>query len=135
MASKTMLFKYIEGVLVAVHTADPPSDEDWREYVEYSRSTLPVSCNRTLAVTRGGGPDAKQRKMAQEVLANRPKMRVSIVTDSTLVRGIVTALSWFNPDAKAFSQKDLRDALKYLDIEGAAAAKISLEVARMQREL
>ena len=130
----TMAFRELDGVLVAVHSANAPSDEEWAEYLAFCMR-LPSTCWRTLAVTEGGGPNAKQRRRMQEEYLRNHRMRVAVVTDAFVVRGIVTALSWFNKETRWFPSLGLRDALGYLEIRSTAAEGVLDGVARMKEEV
>jgi hypothetical protein len=90
-----------------------------------------------LIVTAGWGPNAKQRARAREVIGEVP-ITVAVVSDDPLVRGVVTAFSWFHPRMRAFAFNEgagLREALKYLQVDDALAARAASEVRVMQREL
>lgn len=125
-----MAFRAIEGVLVALHGRSNPSHDEWEAYIHYHKNSA-IHCLRTLVVTDGGGPDAKQRAMTNEYLKGVP-MVVAVCTDSTFVRGIVTAMSWFNPRIKAFSKAQIQDALEYLGIAPVVARRIITEVTKMR---
>ena len=67
-----------------------------------------------LVVTEGGAPDATQRA-ACRVLFERGALPIAVVTHVQLVRGVVTALGWFNPGIRAFAfnkGSGIQDALK-----------------------
>ena len=92
---------------------------------------------RSLVLTAGGGPNTKQRQTIRDLLRDTP-VPAAVVSDAPLVRGIVTALSWFNSAIRSFPFNQgagLRDALKYLGIEGPMADRVVREVAEMQREV
>lgn len=142
MTSKTMRFRECGGVLLAVHTADAPTDEEWEAYIQFCL-TLPPSCNKTLVLTLGGGPNAGQRKALQDRYLDKQKRAnkeylVAVMTDSALVRGIVKALNWFNKDANSFPYDGgagVSEALKHLRIDSVTAGRISLELQKMRIEL
>lgn len=139
--AKSMAFQFAEGVLIAVHPASDPSDEDWAAYVQFCKQ-LPKSCRKTLAMTKGGGPNPKQRKVLQEeylkhfVHDKANPMKVAVITDSPLLRGVVTALNWFNPNTVAFAPSALEEAFRYLGVPaGASSAKLALELRKLEKEI
>jgi hypothetical protein len=136
MANKTMVYKLVGQVLVTLHTEKSPDDQEWEPYFRFS-TTLPPTCRRMLVISRGGGPNAKQRKYVNEAYTKDVKMTVAVVNDSTMVRGIVTALGWFNSHIKPFPYTDtgLEDAFKYLDIQGKEAGHLLAEIRKMKLEL
>jgi|HubBroStandDraft_2_1064218.scaffolds.fasta_scaffold434375_2 hypothetical protein len=137
MTAKTMSFREVGGVLLCVHPAGPPSERDWDAYVEFCKK-LPKSCARTMVVTRGGGPDAKQRKKLNDEYLKDVKMKVAVVTDAAMVRGIVTALSWFNDQIRSFTYaggQGVQEAMKYLTVEGGDADRIAAEIKKMLLEV
>src|SRR5262249_27181347 len=81
-------------LFVVVHRAKPPTDEEWTDYLESWRP-LDMGNMRTLVFTDGGGPNPAQRKAATEALGGKSSL-TAVVSSSPLIRGIVTALGWFN---------------------------------------
>lgn len=55
--------------------------------------------------------------------------RVAVVTASRTARGIVTAISWFNREIKAFAPAKHEDAFVYLELTPSETAK-TLECVR-----
>lgn len=133
---KTMMFRHVAGIAVVVHTADEPSETDWRAYYDFCMD-LPKGCDRYLVRSKGGGPNAKQRKETNDILKARgtPNSTVAVVTDDVIGRGIVTALSWFNPKIRAFAPPELNLALKYLGLTPVESAQVTMEIHKMQTEL
>ncbi|WP_437294230.1 hypothetical protein [Sorangium sp. So ce426] len=133
MTKPSMLFDTTEHVLIAVHGREPPSDEEWEGYMQAAGS-LPPTCTKTLVVTAGGGPNAKQRASINDYVS-KTALTVAICTDALLVRQIGTALSWFNPRVKAFRGSDVVAALRYLEITGPEAAEVQHKVTKMRLEI
>jgi hypothetical protein len=138
MGTKTMRFREWSGVLLCVHGSTDLQPEEWAAYVDYCLQ-LPASCNKALIVTDGGGPNAAQRRALQDrYLSKQKEYRVAVMTDSSVVRGIVTALSWFNPDIRAFPYDDGRSlpaAMSYLGLNLDMGSRLRLELQMMRREL
>jgi hypothetical protein len=42
----------------------------------------------------------------------------AVVTDKALVRGVVTAIRWFNPKICAFAPWEVREAFKFVGVRG-----------------
>ncbi len=106
------------SVLISVHGVQPPTDDEWEQYVRHCDELMrrhrgDTSRIGALSVTAGGGPTAGQRERLNGVTAGK-SVRVSIVTPSAVARGIVTALSWFNPAVRAFAPQRFPAALAHL---------------------
>jgi hypothetical protein len=88
----TMAMWAQDRLYIAVLHGGAPTDEEWDRWVG-----LGVQRNgrdqRVLVEARGGGPTPKQRRAI--LGANKADARIAIITESTFVRGIVTAFSWF----------------------------------------
>jgi hypothetical protein len=95
MRAKSMAVRVVGGVLVSVYSARNPNDEDWNEYLDLRRKHVARGDAKALALTDGGGPDVHQRAATLEAVGEN-NMTAAVVSDAPLVRGIVTALSWFN---------------------------------------
>jgi hypothetical protein len=122
--------------LVVVHGKETPTDEEWNAFLAIGLKYVAANPMRLLVVTDGGAPSAKQRKRVAEVLVSRPETdRIAIVTASMIARGVVTALSWFNPVQKTFAPNHLDDALEYLQFPHARAGEMKQLLAQLQGEL
>lgn len=114
---KSMNFKVLDKVLVLVHTAENPNDEEWMSYVReiqrQGKDLLPQ-----IVLTEGGRPNTVQRKALTDVLAGR-SVKVAVLSEQAMVRGVVTAIGWFNKDIKAFSPSNLSPAMSYLGLSEA----------------
>jgi hypothetical protein len=105
-------------VIVVAHTTAPPSDEEWSGYAREVEALLSRSAPeqvRTVVFTDGGGPSAEQRRQLTEI-KGWDLVRVSVVSQSVAVRGIVTAFSWFNPKIKAYLPIAVAAALRHLGL-------------------
>jgi hypothetical protein len=127
-----MLFTHFDRVLIAVHDADPPTDEEWERWMELFRGRT-----ETLVLVEsfdGAGPNAKQRR----VLAERTQgidFGAAIMTDSTVARGIVTALSWLGMPQRAFSPGNYKQAGLYLGLTKEELERAVAEVLRLRTEM
>lgn len=134
---------------ISVHPDHVIDDATWREHLE--ASVEEVSRNGPypgiLVWAPKHGPSASQRRMMTEEYAKRlcldQQRCCAVITESQLVRGIMTALSWFGSDTamKAFAPADIAKAFDWLalhisfDRMDAEDALRSLRVraARMER--
>jgi hypothetical protein len=135
MPAPTMAYSLYQSVLVAVHTKDNPSEEEWNGYVEFGRKHMGAYTS-SLIISEGGGPNATQRGAMNDLLeANHFKGKVSVVTLNRLVRGIVTAISWFNPNIKAFTTVQIPAAIEYLEIPKDQHERLMAEIKRLRDKL
>jgi hypothetical protein len=137
MAAKSMVCRAVGTLVVSVHSAQAPTEEEWSAYLALCRTVQGRGFQGVLVVTAGGGPNTKQRKTTREVFGEGP-VPTAVVSDAHVIRGIVTAFSWFNKGIRAFAFNQgagLSDALKYLDVEGALADRVLLQLTEMHREL
>lgn len=103
-------------LLVVVHTAANPSKLEWDRLLNETSVRGRGKDLRMLIVSYGGGPDVDQRKQLATLMAASPAPR-AVMTGSPLVRGIMGALSFFNPQMKAFGLHDLDAATEYLGLQ------------------
>jgi hypothetical protein len=108
-------------VLVVVHTDQPPAADEWRAFLMEIGTFEDIAACPVLVYSEGGGPNALQRAALSEVLDGRPAL-TSIVTPSLAVRGIATAVSWFNRRLKAFAPDRLADAFAHLGFDDSERA-------------
>ncbi len=126
------------GVLYAIHTTAAPSEAEWMGYLnELSQLRAQLaepSAVRGLTLTDGGAPNAGQRRRLVQT-AGEAAIRASIVTDSALVRGAVTALSWVKQGPRAYPPARFDDALANLELPPSAAKSIIEDLLAIQHTM
>lgn len=131
----TMLYESFGNVFVIVHGQKPPSSDDWNEYTRSLEAWLAADL-RVLVVTDGAGPNTKQRRVLNALMAKTGKAyRVAVVTRSLVARSVVTALGWLNPDIRAFAPEEFELALDYLVVDGDLRKAMALRVRAMRKQL
>lgn len=119
---RTIAFRTLDrGTAVVVVGPDTPDDAEWAQLVAAMKRDRH---QRTLVVSAGGGPSAAQRKAILDASGGKG-LPAAIITDSVVVRGIATAISWFVSDVRAYPPGDLQGALDHL--------KVPLRVDEVQR--
>jgi eukaryotic-like serine/threonine-protein kinase len=121
-----------------LHTREDPDDALWeRNLAEGVRiAGHRMEMLRTLAVTDGGGPNTRQRARLRETVGGA-RWTVAVVSNALanpLVRGLVTAFTWFLPGVRAFSPAQVRRALAHVDL-GDYADPLWDALMEMQAEL
>jgi len=115
----------VGGIVVARALPGDISNDVWNRFLE-AISENNTEYVLTLAL---GSPSltATQRKAAADLL-KRKSIPAAVVTESPLVRGIVTAVSWLGAKTKSFSWKDLDQAVEYCGVMGTPAESELREV-------
>jgi hypothetical protein len=129
----TIAFEKIGSVYVLAIGKQNPSDPDWARWVAFvTENSHPNMKPRILVCTDGGAPSAAQRASLNEVTQKyRKESKVCVLTDSTVARGAVTALSWFFPELyRAHAPSEIDKALDFLELppQTATQAKVQLRV-------
>jgi hypothetical protein len=133
-----MTFTFLPGVaggglMLLVHTDRPPTDAEWEPYYDELIKHDPDQL-RSLAFTDGGAPSGAQRKQVNDFLKGRAS-RAAVVSPSTMVRGVVTALSWFNSQMKVYSPKEVDAALQYLGVSADELPLVRVEIQLLRKKL
>jgi hypothetical protein len=119
-----MVVDFEDDLLIGVHNASTPTDEEWGIYLDVcvdmlarERTAGGKGKGRQLIITDGGGPNLEQRRLAQRV-AGDARLPVAVISTSRLVRFIVTALvvTRTNSLVRAFAPDQTHDAYEYLRI-------------------
>jgi hypothetical protein len=126
----TMACDELFGVVLCVHGELSPSDEEWDTFVDLCEKHLNGRC----LVWADGGPRPAQRSKLNERTKKGP-LRTAVCSDSQVVRGLVTAFSWFNNKIKAFSKNDLEGALRHLDVPVTTADAVLTRLKKMRASL
>ena len=122
---RTMSHQWHNAVIYVAHSSETPVNEDWDAFLDavatYERSNGRV---RFLVNTEMAGPNAAQRRKLNDLM-NRlgSKLRVAVLSESMVVRGIIQALSWMNViEIRSFPPGAIAAALGYLEAEADALA-------------
>jgi hypothetical protein len=110
----TLAFGSTDSTFLLAHARQTATTEDWDAFTSALDASL-GQVKRLLVFTAGASIDARQREQVEGIL-KRGKLRVSVLTTSRLVRGAVTALSWFNIPIKAFVPSDVNRALDHIRV-------------------
>jgi hypothetical protein len=111
----TMSFGSANGTFIVAHGEEAPAPEEWTSFLSEFETALP-SLTGLLVFSAGAATDARQREQIEE-LTKRGKLRVAVLTDSIVVRGTVTALSWFDVQVEAFAPNNEYGALDHLGVD------------------
>ncbi len=129
-------------VILWLHTATDPDDRSWTEGCELHRGALrdkrgDIACVRTLVITDGGAPNARQRKLLAENpwTSGRIGPPCSRACCPTLKRGLATALSWLNPEIRFFEPHEPDRALGHLELSGRSLEPVWQSFRAMQDDL
>lgn len=130
---KNIAYKVIDRLFIVVYAAADPTDDEWQGYLEEVKHHG-IERTMQLISTEGGGPTATQRRYLNELLDGRT-VPVAVMSASTRIRGVVTALSWFNRSIRAFPPSGLSDALAYLEIPQSRMDLIQREMKKLRASL
>ncbi len=134
----TIAYKRVGNLVVLVHASAPPADAEFDEYIEFlAKQATPRT--RILVFSRGGSPNAVQRKKVAEVGdkyygGDTP---TAVMTDSPVARGAVTAITWLLSKNKmaAFPLDKLEDALAFLQIPSAMTPEVRATIAKLEADM
>jgi hypothetical protein len=133
-----MGFKIVGTLHILVVSDRDPSPNDWTEYMRAlqaeERKGVDVSEWRSLVFSDGGGPNASQRKAVSDLLKGRSSP-LAIVSGNALMRGVITALRWFNPLCRAYAPHEVGEALKFLNVPLLKFDSIKQNALEIQRSL
>ncbi|APR74826.1 Hypothetical protein A7982_00172 [Minicystis rosea] len=66
---------------------------------------------------------------------NGRQSRAAVVTANPFVRGVITALSWFNADMKGFTPEDVDSALRHLQVRETELMLVKHEIQLLRKRL
>src|SRR5262245_61639906 len=122
VAGRTMGFTIVEGFFVSYHTTENPSDSEWQDQLEFCAGKY-KGLKGVLVWSDGGGPSSLQRSQLAESFRDAPPA-VAMITESAIVRGMLTALSWFGLKQRAFRPSDMDKALAFLGVNSSESELI-----------
>ena len=106
------------NVGVFVHGHKEPREKEWRDSIDQLAAQADTM-KGVLVYTLGGGPNSTQRKYLADMWLRRGAMLpTALVTPSSVVRGIVTALNWVLPKPiRTFSPDQVQEAMRFLQLD------------------
>jgi hypothetical protein len=134
MSVRSFAAKRVHDVLVYVHGAAAPSDEEWDSVLAHydaPQANLPL---RTLVYTEGAAPNAAQRARLNTKLGAR-RVRIAVLTPSALARAAGTAVHWFRPEVSIFGPRDIERALAHLVVTENESRDLTLALRELKREV
>ena len=114
----TMSFRLVHDVMVLVHGETEPRDDEWANYIAVVKVAIAKRAVRVLLVlSRGGGPNAKQRARIVEAYQGS-NVYAAICTSSAVARGVTTAIGWIYKAnlMRSFPSGQLNEAMTHLGI-------------------
>jgi len=120
-------------VLLGVHHESPPTDEEWARWIALALDPSADGVRTIVESSGNSGPNAKQRRALADALGGAD-IRSAILTDSLVVRGIVTAIAWLNVSLRAFAPDQQREAAEYLGLDASERAWAFAELHRLRAE-
>ncbi len=128
---KESVFKVeaLGDLLIGITTAGQISDSDWTEFINNLKR--PEIKKYIGTVVGAGEANSIQRKSASEVFKVR-KIPAVVITESSIVRGIVTAVSWWGANIKSYDWPELRKGLEHLDVTGLQQDRAVIIIQRMK---
>ncbi len=129
-------------MILAVQNNTPLDQNEWTawlndlvalgERVKWDPSVLIGS----IAITDGGGPNARQRaEVTRAVTRAHPGVVAIAVTNNMLVRGILTALRWTNVNVKAFAPTEVDALFNFCGLSATAMGEFCDIVNDLSRQL
>ncbi len=101
--------------VVAVTNAQAPEPAAWEAYLTVLKGHLDRRAGQPgrLVVFGGGGtPNSAMRLQLKDAVAKRPIL-TAFVTDSVVVRGVISVIALFLDGTKPFPVKDWKEGLQY----------------------
>jgi len=117
----TMAYSVVgDDVLVFVAGVAEPTPAEWSEYKRHidplaRRVRSKHGTIRFLVIADEGGPNAKQRAAIADMLKGIPT-RTAVVSNSMMIRRMITAFGWLNFAMKGFAPSQIAAAGAYLDL-------------------
>jgi hypothetical protein len=100
----------VDSWIISLGVAGHIPNDRWQSFMDAIKS---VPITHYLAMAIGSvEPNSLQRKEVFEFTKIKG-IRVAVITDEKMVRGVVTAASWFGVDVKSFSWGQLPEAMRH----------------------
>lgn len=113
MNNQNHRWTFVRGTIISLTTPGPNTDDNFLAFAKDIAKPTTTTC---LALAIGTATvSSKQRKMVADAL-NVNKIPCAAISDDSIVRGLITAVSWLGVNIKAFSWAHLEDAIAFLNV-------------------
>ena len=124
-------------LVVLLQDRDAATDEQWAALmidIKAARTSLTATNNQMfgLCISDGGAPNARQRSSLSAAVDGMP-FRAGVLSDSTIVRGAVTAMAWFNQGIRSFSPSEANKLFDHLGLNQADIGLIRRAISDMYK--
>ena len=125
------------GLIVTLHhPTAAPSDEDVERMLAVLLSQDAAGNQvKQLVFTDGPALSTKQRQRVSAAAAQAKSPLVAVVSGSTMVRGVATALAWFGVSIRGFPPDALTHAISYLMLPEDASRSIRVLCAVAEKRM
>jgi hypothetical protein len=115
----TLLSERSGSLVLLIQAPIDPAAEEWEAFLDDTNAAMAENRGRcrVLVFTAGGKPDAalRSRSLERGWKDNR-RSPVAVVSDDRLVRGVITAFSWFGLNIRAVRPDRLEQAFTHLEL-------------------
>lgn len=122
-----------KNVVLVVHTSRSPSEAEWEAMMVLLREVSPREL-RILAITDGGAPNVNMRHALNDYSRGAEPV-IAVVSNSLPVRGVATAISWFNKRIKVFDPAQIDRAFDHVGFAKGERAAWILRAKSLSGEL
>lgn len=111
----------IDGLMVSYARTGAIPQKRFQGYLDALR-TRPIT--HMLSISTGGPTiDSVQRKTSADI-AKEKNIKIAVVLDSAVARGVITAFSWLGVNIKSFGPGKESEALEHLAVPNLTTAEI-----------
>jgi hypothetical protein len=121
MKTARLKWQVVDDLAISFATEGKLRDDEWAQLIQAIKTK---AVTRYLNLSVGSVEvNSIQRKAMIDVL-NAKKISVVVVTDDSIVRGLVTAANWLGVNVKAFSWKESEKGVVALGFTDASGRRI-----------
>lgn len=128
-ANKGIAWGYAEKMLVVVHAPVQPATADWNEFMDEVRTHVDI---RGVMILANNSRLTPLQRAEIKAWYEEHKVRGALVTDSVMMRGIVTAMNWFGIDAKAFPPDGLDAAMEFIGVPPTSRTNVLVMIRKLE---
>jgi serine/threonine protein kinase len=112
---RTLHHRFVGDVMLCVHANEPPSPEDWQAFVDARDARAETLKGLLVVAPPKATIDVRQRENVRKFL-KLTGTRLAVITESRVVRGLVTAVGWFTSQVRAFAMDEVEEGLTFLGL-------------------
>ena len=136
----TLAYSKVGRVIVFACGDAPLDNAEWEAYLRFIGRELRMDVfNCSLVYAKSAQPTPVQREKLNKAISSfsqAGRLKSAVLTESLLVRTVITAMQWFNRETfRVFAPNDMGSALQFLNLDAGECQAVTASLTKLKASL